>query len=263
MAADRPRLKGHPYHRALFFGLGVVSIFLLWQITALGFNSDLIFPGPMTVIPRCWAILCEVVFWQSCAASFFRSIGAFVLCFVASLPIGIAMGRNRTLEAFLSPYLSILRSTPVISVIILGLLWFSADIAPMWVCSLTIIPILSQSVLEGVHAVDPRLEECCRSFGMKGWRLTRMFLLPSLIPFLRAGGKASIGLSWKIVAAAEVLSLPEKGIGSMLQNARSALETDEVFSLTIILVMLAFTGELIISAVLKFPYERYLEKKPS
>ena len=54
---------------------------------------------------------------------------------------------------------------------------------------------------------------------------------------------SSFGLTWKVVAAGEVLSLPKYAAGTMLQKAQVHLETSTVIAVAIILVLVSFAIE--------------------
>ena len=74
--------------------------------------------------------------------------------------------------------------------------------------------------------------------------------LPSAKPYIKSGAVITIERAWKIGAMAELLSL-DSGIGSGLYWSRNNLQTDKIFSWTIILVMLGFLSSKIILILLK------------
>ncbi len=58
-------------------------------------------------------------------------------------------------------------------------------------------------------------------------------------PFVISAFSIALGLTWKVIIAAEVLSQPPFGIGTQLQEARVELETARVFAWTAVAVILA------------------------
>ena len=61
----------------------------------------------------------------------------------------------------------------------------------------------------------------------------------------------SIGLAFKSGLAAEVISLPSYGIGTMLYNSKIYLDTANLFSYTIIAVLVSYLCENIILKILR------------
>ena len=52
-----------------------------------------------------------------------------------------------------------------------------------------------------------------------------------------------MGIGWKVSVASEVLSTPNYSIGLNLLNAKTTLETSELFAWTIVIVILSFIFE--------------------
>ncbi len=69
------------------------------------------------------------------------------------------------------------------------------------------------------------------------------------ISYIATGALSSFGLSWKVIAAGEVLSLPRYGIGSILQKNQVHLESANIISTTIILVTVSFILERILNKI--------------
>jgi NitT/TauT family transport system permease protein len=243
----------------LAVSLGLFFLLLAWQIGSLIIESELILPGPVPVFLSLIDLLASRQFFDALWASSWRTLLSFSISLLISIPLGLAAGYSLFFRGFLLPIIAVPRSTPVISVIILGLIWFSPSQAPIWVCLLMIIPMMVQSVQEGVIARDKQLEEMGRSFNLSRIKILYSITFPGLIPFLRSGGRAALGVAWKVVAAAEVLSMPTDGLGSMLQNARMWLETGKVLAVTVAILLISAIGDAMLSIILRVPGSNPLE----
>ena len=71
----------------------------------------------------------------------------------------------------------------------------------------------------------------------------RFVLLPKLQDFAETGVFSTFGMTWKVVVAAEVLSIPKKALGAVLQNAQVQLESTTLLAATIVLVALSCVFE--------------------
>lgn len=259
---DLIRTSRAPLTIQLAWVLGVFSFLLLWQLGADMVGSALILPGPGEAFLSLAGMVLDQQFWLAMIGSLGRTLVAFGLTLLISLPLGILMGQSAHGRAFFGPYIAILRSTPVISVIVLGLIWFKSGDSPVWVCLLMTIPILVQAISEGVQARDRQILEMAKVFSLGPW--TRMYrvVLPGLLPHFRAGGRSALGIGWKVVAAAEVLSMPRYGLGTMLQDARSNLETGQVLALTTALILVAGLGDFLLALFLRLPHEKSSSPAP-
>jgi len=113
------------------------------------------------------------------------------------------------------------------------------------------LPVMISSVETGIKNTDKSLVSCCRSYRFSLGKMIRHLYLPSCKPYFFSGALAAFGLSWKVVAAGEVISLPQRSAGTLLQSAKVHLETAQVFSITLVLVVLSFLLENIFSLVLQ------------
>ncbi len=139
----------------------------------------------------------------------------------------------------MKPIETISRSVPTMGVILLAIIWLGSEGTPVFVSLLIIFPILYRSLVEGMHSIDIKMVLFHRIHGVPFLKRLRCFYLPSILPFLRAGSVTSLGLCFKVIIAAEVLSQPQYGIGTVFQIERARLNTAGVMALCILLIALA------------------------
>ena len=102
---------------------------------------------------------------------------------------------------------------------------------------------MTTAVANGFSKTDEKLLDMAKVFNFKRSQVFRYIQLPSLVPFFLNGMVSTFGLSWKVVAAGEVLSLPKYAAGTMLQKAQVHLETSTVMAVAILLVAVSFLLE--------------------
>jgi NitT/TauT family transport system permease protein len=156
-----------------------------------------------------------------------------------------------TVERLFLPLVTVIRSTPVVAFILIALIWFDTDVVPVFVTVLMTFPVVYENIVQGIRAVDPRLVELARAYLVPRVRTWGRVYLPSLFPFLASAGRTALGLTWKVVVAAEVLSIPQLGVGAELQEARIMLETAEVFAWTAVAILLSAVTDMLFSVVLR------------
>lgn len=149
----------------------------------------------------------------------------------------------------LRPLIVAVRSVPVIAVILLALIWLPVDAVPVFVSLLVSFPLLYQGVFDGLRSVDPDLIDMGRLFHVPVLRRILHIHIPGSLPVVLSALTSAVGMSWKAVIAAEVLSQPLFGIGTGLQVAKLYLETSEVIAWTVIAVVLAAVGDMLVWTV--------------
>lgn len=230
---------------------GVLFLVLVWYGAAIAIGAEIILPTPAAAFTALIALLGRGAFWSSVGFTVLRGFLGFFLSFALGLLMGVASGKNRLIRSFTKPLVVVIRSTPVMSVILLAMIWFKSDSVPVFVSFLMAFPIVLGNVTEGVLRVDAKLMEMARFFRVPKRDIFFGIELPSLFPFLMAGAEAALGLTWKVVIAAEVLSQPIHAIGTRLQDAKVYLETASVFAWTVVAVFLSAVTEVLFRLALR------------
>ncbi|MCR4901188.1 MAG: ABC transporter permease subunit [Treponema sp.] len=223
--------------------LSVVFIFILWIVLARLVNASLILPGPAAVFKAMGALLKKPDFFRAFGWTFGRVVFSFVLSVLIGTLLGVLCGLSSFARLFFELPLAIIRATPVVAFILIALFWFKSGTVPVFVSVLMTLPIMTTAVFNGFYKTDEKLLGMAQTFNFTKRQIFRYIQLPSLIPFFMNGMVSSFGLTWKVIAAGEVLSLPKNAAGTMLQRAQVHLETPTVIAITIILVTVSFIIE--------------------
>ncbi|MBP5230409.1 MAG: ABC transporter permease subunit, partial [Clostridia bacterium] len=179
----------------------------LWWILSAAVDREVLIPSPPAVLDRLIHLLATSEFYASVGMSVLRVTAGFAAGILLGSALGLFCAQFRIADAAVSPVMSVIRSTPVASVIILALVWIRKDFIPGLISALMVMPVLFGNVREGYFAADPSLLEMADLFRLKRSKIWSKIRLPAMLPFFAAGVKTSIGLAWKAGVAAEVLSL--------------------------------------------------------
>lgn len=233
--------------------LSVLVILAAWFFLSKLINAELILPSPLEVFSSMGSLVKTEAFWQAFAHTFLRVIISFVITVVLGTALGIAAGFSKFLRDFFELPLAVIRATPVVAFILIALFWFKSGTVPVFVSVLMTLPIMTTAVANGFSKADEKLMGMAKVFCFSRYQIFKYIQFPSLVPFLLNGMVSSFGLTWKVVAAGEVLSLPKYAAGTMLQKAQVHLETSTVIAVAIILVLVSFAIErLFMYAVKRF-----------
>ena len=230
--------------------LSIGTILVVWQFLAMVINSPLILPLPKETLKALLQDIGKPLFWQHVGATACRSLVAFGISVVVGTLLGAAAGASDSVHNLLDFPLAMMRATPVVSFILLALFWFGSSLVPIFVAMVMSLPVMISAVETGIKNTNKDLIACCRVYGFSTGKMLRHLYFPSCKPYFFSGSLAAFGLSWKVVAAAEVISLPHRSAGTLLQNAKVHLETAQVFAITLVLVILSFVLESLFSVIL-------------
>ena len=206
-------------------------------------HGHLLLASPVSAL-LCLAQLVQTkAFWMAVATSTVQIFGGFFLaCLLATLCAALA-ARFRLIRELLAPPVATVKAIPVVSFIILALVWLDASQLPLFISALMVFPPVYLNVLAGIGAADEKLLEMAQVFRVPFWRQVRGIYLPAVLPYFRSASSLSLGLCWKSGVAAEVIGLPDGTIGEKLYNAKVYYETPELFAWTGMIVLVSLVVE--------------------
>lgn len=224
----------------------VVTMLAIWKILAVYIDSAFIVPHPETTFITVVDLFSDPGFLAVIGTTILRGIIGFIISAIFGLIVGILAGTSPGFNAFINPLLVTIRSTPVIVLILLALIWFSSDAVPVFIAMLTMFPFICTNVTDGIRSVDPDLTEMARFYRVGRSRIITDVYIPAIIPFIISGASSAMGIGWRAIIIGEVLSQPQYGIGTKMQTAQTFLNVDAVIAWTLIAVLISFGFEKLI-----------------
>ena len=111
--------------RKVALGVGFFVVFVaLWSVATLGgFVSKTFLADPITMLREGYLLFAQHGFAKDVGMTVWRVVGGFVLAAVVGVPLGIAMGAFKPIEAFFEPFVSFARYLPASAFIPLLILW--------------------------------------------------------------------------------------------------------------------------------------------
>lgn len=231
--------------------LAVLFWVAVWQFAAWGVHKDFLLASPFSVVARLGELGVTADFWATVG----WSLGRIAAGFTAAAGVG-ALGaaaavRFRAVDALLSPLVAAIRSAPVVSFIILLLLWTDSSSLPMYTSFLMVLPVMYANVLEGIKHRDRSLLEAAAVFRVPLARRVRAVDIPAVLPFFAAACRIGVGLAWKSGVAAEVIGVANGSIGEQLYEAKVFLSSVDLFAWTVVIVVLSVACEKLVLRLLR------------
>ena len=224
--------------------LAVVLFWLLvWQLAAALAGQELLLPSPLRVARELLRLAGGAEFWLTVAQSIRRVLTGIASAVLLGILLALLTHKSALLRALLSPVMTLVKSTPVASFIILALVWLGRDVVPPVIAALMVLPVVWANVSQGLDGIDPQLLELAQVCRLPRGRVFRRITLPSVLPHLRAALCSALGLGWKAGVAAEILTVPARSIGKRIYEAKIYLETTELFAWTAAVVLLSLVIE--------------------
>jgi NitT/TauT family transport system permease protein len=193
----------------------------LWWVAVVATQSPII-PTPWQVALGIAELAREGLLLDHVTASLARVAGGYGAAAVLGIPLGIGMGWFPGLFAALNPLIQLLRPISPIAWIPLAILWFGiGDLSPVFLIFLASFFPIVVNTTAGVHTIERHYIRAAANFGVRGFPLLRLVVLPAALPHVIVGMRISLGVAWLVVVAAEMIAL-SSGLGFLIMDSRNA-----------------------------------------
>jgi ABC-type nitrate/sulfonate/bicarbonate transport system permease component len=185
-----------------------------------------------------WTITLNGQLLEALKLSVLGLVLGFGSAIIVGVPTGIWMGRSRTFESALEPWVNALFVTPRVALIPLLLIWFGigfeAQVVVIFLSA--VFPIIINSYA-GVRDISSNLVDTARAFCANERQLFLEVILPASVPFVMTGLRLGIGHAVIGMIVAQMF-LALTGLGKLLVNYGDFFKTDYVFAVVIVIGLL-------------------------
>ena len=223
-------LKPIPPGRRTALGLGFfVLLIAIWAAaTFSGLVKPLFLADPVKTVRAGWELFAEYEFLTDIGVTVWRVFGGFVIAAVVGVPLGIAMGAFKPVEALLEPFISFARYLPASAFIPLLILWAGVGeaqkLSVIFIGSVFQI-IIMVAVIVGGTRMD--LVEAAYTLGARPRSIVNRVMLPFAAPQIAESMRLVLGWAWTYVIVAELVGA-SSGIGHMIMDAQRLLDTGQM-----------------------------------
>ena len=247
--------------------IGLITFLLIWSAAAQNINTSLgQFPGPSAVVGQFHSLYQEHVTEREKAKAFYERqekrnaarvekdpsyvakirsytgketfldqigtslitvMSGFLLAALMAIPLGIAIGLNKTLNAAVNPIIQIFKPVsplawlPLVTMVV-SALYISPDplVAKSFLNSMITVMlcclwpmVINTSV--GVSSLDNDLVNVSRVLRLSALKHVQKIVLPASVPMIFTGMRLSLGVAWMVLIAAEMLA-QNPGLGKFV-----------------------------------------------
>lgn len=230
----------------IFTVLATLFWLLLWEILARIVAVYYIFPTFTQTLKAFFGLILTGNFYLTVALSLARIALGFILGTTVGITFGALSHLSELLHSLVQPIMSVIRATPVASIIIIIWFFISKDFIPIVIGIFMVSPIIWQTTYDSLHVKNKELAEVCDVFCVKGAKRIKILILPTITRYLLPAIVTSSGLAWKSGIAAEIITYTKYSIGLEIADAKNILEGADMFAWTITVILLSAGIELLI-----------------
>ncbi|HEU0258832.1 MAG TPA: ABC transporter permease [Burkholderiales bacterium] len=235
------------------FALGAaffVLFFAAWALATFGgYVSPTFLADPATMMREGWNLLVQHGFIKDILITIWRVFGGFLLAAAIGIPLGMAMGAYKPIEAFFEPFISFSRYLPASAFIPLLILWAGTGeaqkLAVIFVGSFFQI-VLMVAVSVGNTRRD--LVEAAYTLGASDRAIVTRVLLPAAAPEIAEISRLVLGWAWTYVIVAELIGA-SSGIGHMIMDSQALLNTGQIIFGIVVIGVIGLVSDYLFKAL--------------
>lgn len=186
-------------------------------------------------------------FYQSLLATVGRGLLGLLISLAAALIIAPAIARSGSVEALLRPWIGAMRAVPVISFILLALIFLNPEGIPLLIAFLTMFPLLTENLAKGIRQLNPDLGEMARLFRLTRHDRLAQVIYPQVKPYLFSGLASAAGFGWRAIIMGEVLAQCLWGIGGEMKRAQNYIEVPDLIAWTLVAILISVATDRLIA----------------
>lgn len=223
----------------------VLFFALWWLVTATGYVKPLFLASPQKMLADGWWLLTERGFLHDIGMTAWRVFGGFAMAAVIAVPLGIAMGAYKPIEALLEPFISFARYLPASAFVPLLILWAgigeTQKLLVIFIGSVFQLILMISVIVAGTRR---DLVEAAYTLGAGQGGILRRVILPSAAPEIAETLRLVLGWAWTYVIVAELIGA-SSGIGYMIINAQALMATGQMIFGIIVIGVIGLITDLV------------------
>jgi NitT/TauT family transport system permease protein len=229
--------------------LGVLLIIMLWLVIESIVSEPLLMPSIPAVLRALIAL------FPSGSTVLLTSMSRLLMILMAALISGVGCGLLASLKQpfahVIRASITLLRTIPVISVIVLVLIVVGFELTPFIVTYLIVFPQIYQATKDSVDAIDSTYVDVYKLEHRHDIRSLWQCYIPLIAVPLSTAILQAAGLGIKVLVMTEYLSQTPRSIGYVLYRAKTDLRYDVVFAWTLVLILMILLIEMLITTYKK------------
>ena len=141
----------------------------------------------------------------------------YTLASIIAVPLGVLVGISKIAFKAFNPYFQLLKPVSPLAWLPLGLYLFrNSELTGIFIITIASIwPTLTNTAF-GVANVNPEYLDVSKTLGASRWRTIFKVIIPAALPNIISGLRISMGISWLVIVAAEMLL--GTGLGYFIWN---------------------------------------------
>ena len=221
-----------------YFLLGIILTGCLIQAAGWIKNDRLVFPDVREIFLAFVRLLGKRETYVQILTALIHLAEVMAVSSAAGLVIGVAEGFCGAFRTIMKPMMIMLRSIPMIVMVVIVMVLTKYDRVPLIASSLFLIPLISEATCEGLRRMDQDLIDVYRL--ESGFNLTVFsnVHLPLMAGYLKQAYISAVGMGLKLVVSTEYLVQTKHSLGKAIHSSSYFNEYQDIYAYALIMIFM-------------------------
>lgn len=226
---------------------------LAWEIFARsGLFAPAVTPSVVAIGTALVAMIASGMLFVHVLYTLYRIVIGLAFAAAVGVPLGMLMGRFRSVERFVLPLVSVLSPVPSLAWVPVFILWFGlGDAAAMALVFYAAIFPLILNCWTGMRSVNQIWLRAASAMGADDRAIFTKIVLPGALPFVITGLRQAFARAWIAVVGGEMIAATTWGLGWVIFDSKEFLNTDVMLAALFAIGLLGLAFERLVFQALE------------
>ena len=230
--------KSFPHADAGIFCLGIILIGVMLQVLGKAKGDSLVFPGILEILRAFIKLITQPHTYNLILTTLIHLFVSLIASTFLGIAIGLGEGFSKSFRKFLKPLMTMLRSIPIIVLVVIIMVLTKYSRVPYIASTLMLVPLISEATAEGCKRIDRNLIDVYRLNSRFNIRILFYVYLPLMAGYLKQAYINAVGMGIKIIITTEYLVQSRNSLGKAVFSSSYFNEYAEIYAYALILILL-------------------------
>lgn len=236
---------------AFKYTLSIIFLLSVWQFAAIIIDHPFLLPSIPDTLKSLLDLVVTKEFYLSTFYTLCRVFFGLLLGSLLGIVLAVSAYKVTIIKILLAPLVSIMKATPIASIIIVLYILMSGNALSIVIAVLMVFPIVWQNITDAFKAIPRELREVCDVFEFSFSKRLKVLYLPTLLKYFLPAFITAIGFAWKATVSAEIIAYTQNSIGQYINDAKYEFDSPKVFAWTLTVTLLSIAFEKIATCLLR------------
>lgn len=222
----------------LTFCLGIVLIGVVVQAAGALKGDALVFPGVDEIMRAFFRLIMAEKTYALIWTTMKHLIASMAVSAVIGVTLGMGMGMLPFLRKLLQPMMILLRSLPMVILIVIIMVVADYAHVPVLASSIVLVPMIAEAACEGCVRIDKEFIDVYRMNANFNVRVLFQVYLPLMAGYLRQAWVNAAGMGVKLAVSTEYLVQTKNSLGKAVHTSGYFNEYQDIYAYALVMILL-------------------------